>query len=82
MPWTYLQSETPDSPTGEMWTVGRHDPAGTWFAESDWGSAREAADRADFLTMKDDDLSSFEVELARHEAENPIPPLPPELTTL
>jgi hypothetical protein len=52
MCWVYLQSETGPSP---LWTVGHYGPGGEWYAESDWGSAEEAAARVHYLNGGRDD---------------------------
>jgi hypothetical protein len=41
--YVYIQSEP------GLWTVGFYDPKGGWQAESDWGSASDAASRANWL---------------------------------
>jgi hypothetical protein len=42
-PWTYLRSEP------ALWTVGFHDPNGTWHPDSDHGSDEAAAQRVHWL---------------------------------
>lgn len=41
--YVYIRSEP------GLWTVGFYDPDGEWIAESDWGSAEEAAERVHYL---------------------------------
>ena len=41
--YVYVQSEP------SLWTVGFYDPQGKWYAESDWSSREEAANRVAYL---------------------------------
>lgn len=48
--WLYRQTETPaEAPPHGLFTVGYYAPDGTWTAESDHGTADEAAARVHYL---------------------------------